>query len=95
MSIIYTDEELKEFIGEKAYKELIEDETFKKLIENQSLLKNNNKRFSELAQKYKNFTMSEDRINQILNAKNEDHLQVTREEAEYLGLQIVDESYFK
>lgn len=39
--------------------------------------------------------MSEERINQILNAKNEDNLEVTREEAEYLGLQIVDESYFK
>ena len=84
--MIYSEEEFKKLVGE---------EDLKKILEIKRLRQNNDKRLSEIAQKYKNFTMSEERINQILNAKNEDNLEVTREEAEYLGIQIVDESYFK
>ncbi|MEE1340170.1 MAG: hypothetical protein UHG91_05245 [Succinivibrionaceae bacterium] len=84
--MIYSEEEFRKLVGE---------EDLKKILEIKRLRQNNDKRLSEIAQKYKNFTMSEERINQILNAKNEDNLEVTREEAEYLGLQIVDESYFK
>ncbi|MDY5780158.1 MAG: hypothetical protein SPK04_09495 [Succinivibrionaceae bacterium] len=84
--MIYSEEEFRKLVGE---------EDLKKILEIKRLRQNNDKRLSEIAQKYKNFTMSEERINQILNAKNEDNLEVTREEAEYLGLQIVNESYFK
>ena len=84
--MIYSEEEFKKLVGE---------EDLKKILEIKRLRQNNDKRLSEIGQKYKNFTMSEERINQILNAKNEDNLEVTREEAEYLGIQIVDESYFK
>lgn len=88
--MIYSEEEFRKLIGE---------EDLKKILEIKRLRQNNDKRLSEIAQKYKNFTMSEERINQILNAKNEDHLEVTRDEAEYLslklGIPIVDESFFK
>ena len=84
--MIYSEEEFRKLVGE---------EDLKKILEIKRLRQNNDKRLSEIAQKYKNFTMCEERINQILNAKIEDNLEVTREEAEYLGLQIVNESYFK
>ncbi len=88
--MIYSEEEFRKLVGE---------EDLKKILEIKRLRQNNDKRLSEIAQKYKNFTMSEERINQILNAKNEDHLEVTRDEAEYLslklGIPIVDESFFK
>ena len=75
--MIYSEEEFRKLVGE---------EDLKKILEIKRLRQNNDKRLSEIAQKYKNFTMSEERINQILNAKNEDHLEVTRDEAEYLSL---------
>ena len=81
--MIYSEEEFRKLVGE---------EDLKKILEIKRLRQNNDKRLSEIAQKYKNFTMSEETINQILNAKNEDNLDVTREEAEYLGLQIVNDS---
>ena len=84
--MIYSEEEFRKLVGE---------EDLKKILEIKRLRQNNDKRLSEIAQKYKNFTMSEERINQILNAKIEDNLEVTRVEAEYLGLQIVNESFFK
>lgn len=88
--MIYSEEEFRKLVGE---------EDLKKILEIKRLRQNNDKRLSEIAQKYKNFTMSEERINQILNAKNKDHLEVTRDEAEYLslklGIPIVDESFFK
>lgn len=95
--MIYSEEEFRKLIGEEAYKQVLKNRENKLNI--QRLTQNNRKRLSEIAQKYKNFTMSEERINQILNAKNKDHLEVTRDEAEYLslklGIPIVDESFFK